>query len=338
MPATRVRAGFVLASVFFGLGVMVYVAAWLILPGESEDGVTPGQRGIVLLALACGALIGLSTLAVAGAVATVFGLGWVIVALAGAILVGTLAGWAKLGPAWALLPIGALVLPSAALAVAGIRVDPSTEPVTINPRTVAEIDAYESGLGTLTLDLRRTALPEGGTVPLEVKAGVRRTLVALPHDRCVHVSVTQSQPPFVLRAGAVLLGERNLASPNPIVFGQYGARTDDQAASRTGKQASLPGPTLAIEYETMGGELVVRDYPDNVDPRTFPDWPGYEVYPEERPDTTGLSSSEATRTHEEWEQRHAEQVVDQARIERFMAGPCVKPAEPAKPRKKKKSR
>ena len=50
-----------------------------------------------------------------------FGFGWVIVALAAAILVGTLAGWARLGPAWALLPIGALVLPSAALAVGGVQ-------------------------------------------------------------------------------------------------------------------------------------------------------------------------------------------------------------------------
>ena len=120
LPAGTVRLWFALGSVLLGLGVLVYVAAWLIFPAESEDG--RGQRGIVLLAQACGALIGLATLAVAGAVATVFGFGWVIVALAGAILVGTLAGWAKLGPAWALLPIGALVLPSAALAVGGVRV------------------------------------------------------------------------------------------------------------------------------------------------------------------------------------------------------------------------
>ena len=58
----------------------------------------------------------------------------------------------------------------------------------------------------LTLDLRKTALPNE-TVPLRIKAGVRRTLVALPHDRCVHVRVTQHQPPMVLRVGTALLGE-----------------------------------------------------------------------------------------------------------------------------------
>ena len=49
VPVARVRLGFVLASALVGLGVLVYLAAWLILPGEGEDG---GQRGIVLLAQA----------------------------------------------------------------------------------------------------------------------------------------------------------------------------------------------------------------------------------------------------------------------------------------------
>ena len=57
VPAGTVRLWFALGSVLLGLGVLVYVAAWLIFPAESEDG--RGQRGIVLLAQACGALIGL---------------------------------------------------------------------------------------------------------------------------------------------------------------------------------------------------------------------------------------------------------------------------------------
>ena len=98
----------------------------------------------MLLAQACGALIGLATLAGAGAVATVFGFGWVIVALAGAILVCMLAGWAQLGPAWALLPIGALVLPWVALAVGGVHVEPTTKAVTVDPTDSAELrDLHE---------------------------------------------------------------------------------------------------------------------------------------------------------------------------------------------------
>src|SRR5689334_582710 len=65
----QVRLGFVAGGLVFGLGVLVYVAAWLIFPGESEDG--RRRRGIVLLAQLCGALLGLATLAAVGATATV---------------------------------------------------------------------------------------------------------------------------------------------------------------------------------------------------------------------------------------------------------------------------
>ena len=83
----RVRLGFLLGSVLLGLGALVYLAAWLILPAESADGVTAGQRGIVLLAQLTGALLGLATLAVAGAAATLFGFGWAVVGLACIVLV-----------------------------------------------------------------------------------------------------------------------------------------------------------------------------------------------------------------------------------------------------------
>ena len=122
------------------------------------------------------------------------------------------------------------------------------------------------------------------------------------------------------------------------MFGQYGARTDEEAAQRTDKQTAQPGPTLVIDYSTMGGELVLRDFPDNVEPRSFPDWPGYPVYPEERPDTTGLSSAEAARLYEEWVQRHEEQTADQARIDGLMAGPCAKTPEAEKPVAKQKTK
>ena len=87
----------------------------------------------------------------------------------------------------------------------------------------------------------------------------------------------------------------------------------------------------------MGGELVVRDYPDDVSPRENPDWPGYEVYPEERPDTTGLPSAEADLLLSEWRVRRAEQDVDKARVDRFMAGPCARP-EAAKTKTKPKKK
>ena len=257
VPPARVRLAFVLGALALGLGVLVYLAAWLILPVANEDGTSSGQRGIVLLAQACGALLGLATLAVAGAAATLFGFGWVVVALAAAVLVGTLAGWTRLGPAWALLPIGALVLPSVALAVGGLRVEPSSTSVVLTPRTLAELprDRLTSGLGLLTLDLRRTALPERGRIPLRIEAGVRRTLIALPHDRCVHVVVKQREGPAALRVGAAFLGEAELGTPQTRVFGRLGG-VDREPHPRTDTRGRLL---------VDGRELVVRDYPDDVD-------------------------------------------------------------------------
>jgi len=316
VPPARVRLAFVLGALALGLGVLVYLAAWLILPGSSEDGVSAGQRGIVLLAQACGALLGLATLAVAGAAATLFGFGWVVLALAAAVLVGTLAGWARLGPAWALLPIGALVLPSVALAVSGLRVEPSSTSVVLNPRTLAELprDRLTSGLGRLTLDLRRTELPDSGRIPLRIEAGVRRTLIALPHDRCVHVAVSQQPTPAAFRLGVRVLGEPQLAYPEVRAFGRSGHHSDGRGA----------GPTLVIDYSSLGGELVVRDYPDDVDPQRSPDWPGYEVFVEERPDVRGLRRKAAARLLRAWRERAAEQRRDQRRIEKLMGGPCTR--------------
>jgi phage shock protein PspC (stress-responsive transcriptional regulator) len=316
VPPARVRLAFVLGALAFGLGVVCYLAAWLILPSAGEDGVSAGQRGIVALAQACGALLGLSTLAVAGGVATLFGFGWVVVALAAAVLVGTLAGWGRFGPAWALLPVGALVLPSVALAVGGVHVEPSSTSVVLTPRTLAELPdgRLTSGLGLLTLDLRRTRLPESGRVPLRIEAGVRRTLIALPHDRCVHVTVRRRPTPVALRLGAAIVGETELGTPEVRVFGRSRLQSTERGA----------GPTLEIDFSSLGAELVVRDYPADVDPTYRPDWPGYEVYVEERPDTSGLSRSETARMLREWRARRKDHERSKRRIDRLMDGPCTR--------------
>ena len=320
VPVGRLRGAFVLAALFAGLGILVYAACWLILPAEGENGAAAGQRGIVLLAQACGTLLGLATLACAAAVATLFGFGWIVVALAAAVLVGTLAGWARLGPAWALLPIGALVLPSVALALGGVQIEPSSTSVVLAPRTLSELpsDGLSSGLGTLEVDLRHTELPASGTIPLRIDAGVRRTLVALPHDRCVHVEVQRAELPVALRIGAALVGESNFGRPAATVFGE---RHDDARAIAT--RSARSGPTLQLQFASDGGELVVRDYPDDIEPAYNPDWPGYPVFTEDRPDTTGLAEKEADSLVREWRTRRKQQLRSKERIDRLLPGPCA---------------
>jgi phage shock protein PspC (stress-responsive transcriptional regulator) len=315
----RVRFGFLLGSLLVGVGVLAYVAGWLILPSEGEDGASAGQRGIVVLAQFTGAVLALVTLAFAGAAATVFGYGGVVVGVACLVLVATLAGWSRLGPAWALLPIGALTVPSVALAVGGVHLDPSASPAQVRPSAYTQLaPEYKSGLGLLTLDLRRTRLPASGTIRLRIDAGVRRTLVALPHDRCVHVQVHERDMPVLLRAGAVLLGRGAVNTPGATLFGGYA----EYQRYRTSRR---PGPTLVIDFSSVGGGLVVRDYPDDVDPEEQPDWPGYPVFLEARPDTTGVGKADARRMLREWRARRRGEERSKHRIDRLMNGPCVVP-------------
>jgi hypothetical protein len=143
---------------------------------------------------------------------------------------------------------------------------------------------------------------------------VRRTLVALPHDRCVRVRVDREETPLLLRVGSGLANEQRLGSPEVLVFGGPGNQFDD---------AEEPAPTLKIRFRSAGGDLIVRDYPDDIDPREQPDWPGYPVFPEDRPDTAGLTKSESKRTIREWRKRRAEQKQSMERIAHLLDGPCA---------------
>ena len=322
LPVGWLRAAFAVAALAGGLGILVYVACWLIIPAEGETDdpeTTTGPRGIVVLALTCAACLGLATLGALGALATVFGFGWVVVALAAAVLAGALWSWPRVGPGWALLPVAALVLPSAALAAGGVRIEPQSGNVAVAPSALtAERTAYRSGLGALFIDLRRTTF-RSDAVPLRIDAGVRRTIVALPHKRCVNVTVDYHVTPFAARVASIVLDRSDSPFSELIFFGE-------QTYGRSGSNGTArgKGPTLLISFKSAGGSLYVRDYPDDVDPESMPDWPGYPVYPEPRPDVTGTPKAAAKRLIANWRVRHREQLLSKRRIETLRPGPCAR--------------
>jgi hypothetical protein len=246
----------------------------------------------------------------------VFGFGWVVAAVAGAILVATLV--ARRDPAWALLPVAALVVPAEGVALAGISLPTTTSARTLAPRTMPS--HVRSGLGLLTLDLRRTPLPADGTVDLKVTGGVRRTLIALPHDRCVKVEVNTQEVPTVVRAAALALGHGMSGFPTVQAFG---TEHETQRFAPVGRVAAHSGPTLRIDYSSYGGTLVVRDFPDDVNPGTHPNWPGQRVYVESRPDTAGMSGSDARGMLAAWRERRAAELADKQRIDPLLPGPCA---------------
>jgi phage shock protein PspC (stress-responsive transcriptional regulator) len=331
VPVGWLRAAFVLGALVGGLGVLVYLACWLIIPAEGEDSGARGPREIVVLAQASAACVGLATLGAAASAATAFGFGWAVLAIAAVVLVAALVAWPGAGPGWALLPVAALALPSMAVAAGGVRIAAQSGALAEAPPTAADIprDGYRSGLGHLLVDLRATALPASGRVPLRIDAGIRRTIVALPHDRCVHVDVRYHVVPFAARVAGTLTGRSDSPFSEVTVFGGRRYARDGQTTGA----ARGAGPTLVVDFRSAGGSLYVRDYPDRVDPRSRVDWPGYPVTLEPRPDTTGVPKPAARRLVREWRARRLVQLRDATRVDRLMGGPCaVPPAAKAKAR------
>jgi phage shock protein PspC (stress-responsive transcriptional regulator) len=311
------RAAFAAGVPVAGIGIVVYVACWLIIPQEGEQPGDASSGLVVPLAQASAVCVGLATLAVLAALAALFGFGWIAV---GAVLIAVLAAWPRLGPGWALLPVAAIALPAAAVAGTGVRLSPQPGHVTIAPRTLSTGGAatFRAGLGTMLVDLRRTSLPAAGTVTIHVQGGLRRTIVALPHDRCVHVALDYRVQPFMARLASQLAG-RPGPFPGIVVFGRLLPRPSGVSDF----SSPVPGPVLRIDFSSTGGGLYVRDYPTPVDPETHPNWPGYPVFPEPRPVTRGLSKRLARYEISAWQVRQRAEVASQRRVDSLMGGPCA---------------
>jgi phage shock protein PspC (stress-responsive transcriptional regulator) len=288
IPVAQVRALFAVAGALAGIGVLAYVACWLVLPAEAEDEAPSLLGGLVSLALIAAACAGLLTLAFAAGLATLFGFGWAVAATLSVFLAGSLVAWPVVRPTWVLLPLVAAALPAVAVAASGVRIAPQTGVVVAEPRTSADIPAsgYRTGLGELLVDLRRFRAAPDERVALRLETGIGRTVVALPRDRCFDLDVTYRSG----RAGADAAGDvlsfldwrwSSFAESQPIVF--YGQH---QVASRgqwTRASDDPHAPTLAIDFTSVGGELWVRDYPDSTGPLYEPYWP-HNVQPPLRPD------------------------------------------------------
>jgi phage shock protein PspC (stress-responsive transcriptional regulator) len=319
VPVGSLRAAFLIAALVGGLGVLVYVACWLIIPAEDDAGAREGPRGVVVLAQALAACAGLATLAALGSAAAVFGFGWSVVALAGVILVATLIRWPRIGPAWALLPITALALPAAAMAIGGVRLAPRTGLVAVDPSNAAELprDGYQSGLGGMFIDLRHTAFPAQGTVDLRIDGGLRRTIVALPAGRCVHVELRYDVVPFLSRLAGLVTG----SSPYGGVVA-FGTRQFGDSGFFSNVGVGRAGPTLQINFQSQGGSFYVRDYPTANNPLADPDWPGYRGLVEARPNVVGVPRHAARTILAAWRRRRAVEVRSARRIDGLLPGPC----------------
>jgi len=110
-----------------------------------------------------------------------------------------------------------------------------------------------------------------------------------------------------------------------VAFGDYLLGRSGKA----GESSPVRGPVLKLHLSSAGGSLYVRDYPDTVDPNVAPDWPGFPVSPEPRPNVRGLSKQQARYELRSWRTRHAAEVREHNFVAVNTPGPCARPAVPS---------
>ena len=322
------RLVFLVASLLGGVGIVAYLACWLVIPAADQEPDADPVRGIVLLAWATGGLVALVLVAAAAAAATVFGLGWIVFGLAAILAVFTYTPFhTRIPTVAALLTMAALTLPAVTVALSPLRLTFQSGESILQPRTYGAVDSnvYHSGFGTLLIDLRRTTpIPPGAHATLRIDGGLRRTIVALPTDRCVRVRVNYDIHLFPAHLAALLTGRTLTPFHDVVLFGQpygYGSRLGTTGTATSHGAAS--SPLLTIDFTSQGGGLYVRDYPNTLDPDLAPQWPGFPVTVEPRPYLRNEPRRVQRQMLRNWRRRVAVERADQHRVEQDMSGPCA---------------
>jgi phage shock protein PspC (stress-responsive transcriptional regulator) len=320
------RLIFVIAALLGGIGVVAYLTCWLVIPAEDQDPEGDPVRSIVLVAWATGGLVVLVLVAAAAAVATIFGLGWVVFGLAAIVAAVNFSPLrARIPTVAALLTIGALTLPAMAVALSPVRLTFQSGQTIVAPRTYRALgqSTYRSGFGTLLVDLRRTPVPTSGDTTLRINAGLRRTIVALPLDRCVRVRVNYDIHLFPAHLAALFTGRFFTPFHDVVLFGHpYGYGVDGGPSASIRSPSQVTGPLLTIDFTSQGGGLYVRDYPDSIDPTVVPQWPGYPVTLEPRPYVANEPRKVRRPMLQAWHRRLAAQRASQKQVAAEIPGPC----------------
>ena len=330
-----IRIAFVLAAVCAGLGIVVYLASWLIIPIDDAANGRSGPSRLVIVAWAGGCVVLLALLGLLSAIATVFGLGWAVFVVAAAVVASQLVPRLPIRPLWTLPIVAALTLPSVAVALSPVRLALQSGTSVLTPATVARLEGstYRTGFGTLLVDLRHTRMPSSGSMTLRIDAGVRRTIVALPHNRCVRVSVRFAIHPFARQLASLLTGTATAADYGVILFGGWHGGFAPSGTSgfvaAPAREAAPPGPSLKIDFNSQGGSLYVRDYPDDVAPQTNPNWPGFWVKPEARPNLRGEPRRAQVAMLRNWRARLHRDEASARAVNSLIPGPCNPPRAPA---------
>jgi phage shock protein PspC (stress-responsive transcriptional regulator) len=237
------RLGVVVLTLVGGAGILVYLAALLVMPSEETDRsiaeqVLAERRDhpwpLIGLALAGIAIIVLLTQAHTW---PSLGAGWIVILIAGLVILAVARSDRAtrriaivLGALFSLVVVGLVAATIAAFAWFNVSLGDGVGDRTYTPSSVAEVQStYKLGVGDLRLDLSQVAFTSAQMV--NVRVGVGHVHVTVPRDVKVLVDAHS-------KAGSV------------NVFGQ----TDDgrNASVRTGD-----GRVLRLNVRIGGGDINV---------------------------------------------------------------------------------
>jgi phage shock protein PspC (stress-responsive transcriptional regulator)/predicted membrane protein len=239
------RVGFVVLTLLGGSGILIYLAAALVMPNQGEqDSIASGRlkrhrdqpaalAGLAIIGVVIICLLSQARFADGGAV-------WLLLLVGAVLLV-----WAERGRRSVLVVVASLsalvtvLLVATALLFAYLDVHPSqgVGDRSWAPTTAASLQRdYTLGIGSLRLDLSDLQLPPGQSRRVKARVGIGELKVTVPPDAQVKVD-------GVTRFGDV------------TVFGRHDEGRDATVTidSRNGE----PARTLVLDLHVAAGDLQV---------------------------------------------------------------------------------
>jgi phage shock protein PspC (stress-responsive transcriptional regulator) len=251
IDSTLVRVGFVITTLFGGVGILAYLILAVALPqddgtGKPVDEPVGARLGRVLLItlLVAAALAGAATLFAVSAWTVATGHGTVIAAVvialgalvAAVAFAGDVRG--KVAP-WLIGAALVLGVPAGAIAAADIEIDESLGERSYNPTAVPDLpaDGYELGTGQLVVDLRDLPWRNGETIAVQADLGIGQMIVSVPSQVCVQAQATA-------KAGELLIA---------------GDASDGWDADVDQGSPTTNAPVLKLDAGLQFGQMIVTD-------------------------------------------------------------------------------
>jgi phage shock protein PspC (stress-responsive transcriptional regulator) len=216
-----VRLAFVVATLFGGLGLILYGAGWLLIPEAGSVSRVPavlsGSRRHQALSIAAALVIGVVALRLVARGPWWVGSGWhlgagvawlVVALVLGVVVIRALRGATntrkvlrRLAIVVALVPVVAVVATLTAELLTGVPLRGGFGSQQWRPTSIAELaPTYRASIGDVTLDLRQLSFPDQAT-RVSASVGIGRLTVEVPPGVAVSLSAHSGIGNVVYGAG-----------------------------------------------------------------------------------------------------------------------------------------